>query len=435
MLLIYSSKKSSRLDFILEFIFGDILGVEYRLTCSFEEFNQYNGPRINYSDQKSGEEILIYPCKLLFEKGISNQEINVFEWNDSKVFFGTHPKYSLPFDPFGAAFYLVTRYEEYLPHFRDEYNRFNSNHCTAFQKGFLNKPVIDIWAYSIKTILLEKYPGMHFKDRKYQFIPTVDIDNAFAFREKGLMRTIGGTFKSLFHMRFHELFERAQVLLGIVKDPYDTYDYMLSLHKQYNVKPFYFFLVGEYGENDKNLSIGNRAYQNLIKRLADYSPVGIHPSFGSNESIEKLKKEISDLSKTLKREISQSRQHFLKLHFPETYRNLIEIDISDDYTMGYAAHLGFRAGTCTPFYFYDLDMEISHKLKIHPFQVMDATLLYYLKLKPSEVMSLVYPIIQEIKAVNGTFATLWHNESLSNYQQWKGWKDVYELIMKEAVVN
>ena len=33
--------------------------------------------------------------------------------------------------------------------------------------------------------------------------------------------------------------------------------------------------------------------------------------------------------------------------------------------MGYAAHLGFRASICTPFYFYDLEIESATKLENH----------------------------------------------------------------------
>ena len=63
---------------------------------------------------------------------------------------------------------------------------------------------------------------------------------------------------------------------------------------------------------------------------------------------------------------------------PETYRNLIEFDITDDYTMGYAAQPGFRASTCSSFNFYDLDREQETKLRVHPFCIMDASLRHYL---------------------------------------------------------
>jgi hypothetical protein len=194
----------------------------------------------------------------------------------------------------------------------------------------------------------------------------------------------------------------------------------------------YFFLLGDYAENDKNVSISSRKFQSLIKSISDYCKVGVHPSFESNEKPARLKLEQSRLEKIVKREITDSRQHFLKLVFPETYRRLIEADITDDYTMGFSGEVGFRAGICTSFYFYDLPRETPTRLKIHPFTVMDATLRYYMKVRPAEVMSYVGPLIREVKAVNGTFITIWHNESLSNQKPWEGWKDVYEEILKVA---
>ena len=35
-----------------------------------------------------------------------------------------------------------------------------------------------------------------------------------------------------------------------------------------------------------------------------------------------------------------------------------------------------------------------------------------------------------VKAVDGHFISLWHNETWSDYQQWKGWKTVYERMLE-----
>ena len=146
-----------------------------------------------------------------------------------------------------------------------------------------------------------------------------------------------------------------------------------------------------------------------------------------------MRLEQSRLQKIVMREISKSRQHFIKLSFPSTYRQLIDADITDDFSMGFSGEIGFRAGICTSFYFYDLERETETRLRIHPFAVMDATLRYYMKIMPAEALSYVGPIIKEIKAVNGTFITIWHNESISNKKPWEGWRGVYEEIIKAAL--
>ncbi len=137
MLLIYSPSSSPRLRYILDVIFQDFLGIEYRFTIDAHEFSFHSGPKLNYSEQAFGNELFIYSTRLLFEKGIRDQQISVIDWQDTKAFFATHPKYSLSFDLFAASFYLLTRYEEYLPHRRDVHGRFEARDSLAFQKGFL----------------------------------------------------------------------------------------------------------------------------------------------------------------------------------------------------------------------------------------------------------------------------------------------------------
>ncbi|MFM7054505.1 MAG: hypothetical protein ACKOX7_07175, partial [Bacteroidota bacterium] len=85
------------------------------------------------------------------------------------------------------------------------------------------------------------------------------------------------------------------------------------------------------------------------------------------------------------------------------------------------------------FYFYDLDNEQVTSLRIHPFAVMDATLKYYMRIKPEEAMDHIRPVIREVRQVNGDFISLWHNESLSENKIWAGWRDVYRQMVEEAV--
>jgi len=226
--------------------------------------------------------------------------------------------------------------------------------------------------------------------------------------------------------------ERIMVFLGKRRDMYDTYHFLFELQNKYNYKSIYFFLFGDYGKYDRNVSSGNKEFRALIKSIADDAEIGIHPSYSSNKNLHELEIEIKRLGKVIKRDITKSRNHFLKLSFPTTYERLLEHDITDDYTMGYANAVGFRAGTSVSFPFYNIDLEQETKLLVHPFAVMDATLLYYLKLTPEEGIALTKQIIEEVKSVQGTFISLWHNETVSDSLQWKGWKMVYEKMIEAA---
>ncbi len=432
MLLIYTHKKTNRIKYILNLVFKDVLGIDFELTTNSEQLKKHSGPKLSYTTNAQCDELFFSSRNLLFETGISEQNISVFEYNSFAVFFATGKTSALPFDVFAASFYLVSRYEEYLPHIRDEHDRFIAEDSLAFQNGFLHIPVVNIWIQWIKTLLQTKYPALVFAERKYEFISTIDIDNAYAYREKGFTRSVGGYLKSLSKFSVKDIVERTRVLLGLEKDPYDTYDFQLDIIKKHKLKTIYFFLLGDYGVNDKNLPIESKKFQSLIKMLGDYAQIGIHPSYGSNSSKEQLKKEVERLSKVLHREITNSRQHFLKLTLPETYRNLIDLDITDDYTMGFASQVGFRASICSPFNFYDLDMELETKLKVHPFAIMEGTLKYYMKIHHEDALLKIKPLIDEVKAVNGQFISLWHNDTLNDQKQWQGWKAVYEEMVNYA---
>lgn len=431
-LLVYCQKITPRIRYILELILDDILGLHYAATDRISDYESFDGARICYHSQPmgAGKELVILPCGLLTEKAINPHQLSFFDFDSSRAFFPVYSKLSpIPFDLFAASFYMVSRYEEYLPYVRDEHGRFSATYGIAMQQGFLQQPVVNQWTLLLKKHLQELFPFLTFRKSEFSFLPTIDIDSAWAYQNKGLIRTMGGYLKDLGKSDLAEIKKRTRVLLRLEKDPFDTYDLMRDIHNRYKLKPYFFILFADYGLNDKNVPVNNSRFQTLVKSLADYARVGIHPSYASNSDPEVLSKEIFRLSQVLKAEITASRQHFLKLSLPETYRNLINLDITDDYTMGFAGQPGFRAGICTPFRWYDLEAEAATELTIHPFTLMEGTLRDYLNLGPAGALQQIRLLVDRVKAVNGNFISLWHNESFSNEKRWAGWVTVYEQML------
>jgi len=420
--------------YIFKHILGEMLGVEPNCTTDKEVFIAHEGPKLNYSFQPFGDEMFVMADDLLFERGISEHELTFGEYNNQKCFFQTYNKKSLfPFDLFSASFYLLTRYEEYLPFIKDKYGRFGAEESLAFEKGFLRKPLINIWSLDLAKKLENAFPELKISKPEYQFISTIDIDAAFAYKHKGMLRTMGAYAKDLLALDFDEMRLRTKVLLKKQSDPFDTFDYQFSIQEKYNLEQIYFILFADYGTNDKNTPTHSRIFRELIRFIADHADVGIHPSFTSNSVSGKLKKEIISLTKTLHREVVKSRQHFLILHLPSTYRNLMNHGITDDYSMGYASQIGFRASICTSFLFYDLEMENTTTLRLHPFAAMEGTLRDYNKLNSEESIKMYQEVIDEVKQVGGTYISIWHNESLSDEKRWKGWRAVYEKMIEYAL--
>lgn len=432
-ILIYSEKKTKRLDYIFKLFLKDMIGWDFEFTSKEESFKTYVGPKFCYHYKSIHQSPLICSKDILFETQLSHQEIKSVEVNGIQCPFAVYNDQSLfPFDIFAASFYLVSRYEEYLPHKKDHHKRFLASESLAHQNGFLQKPMINIWSKWFEEKIRDIYPDLPKSNRKFQFIPTYDIDIAWSYKNKGFTRNAGGFLRDLIKLNFKDVKNRYLVLNNKKNDPFDTYDLQRKYAQKYQLHPIYFFLFGKLGPFDKNISNINNNFRILIKELKDYYDIGIHPSYQSNDHSEILKSEIRSLQTTVHSEIVKSRQHFLKLNLPDTYRNLLNQGILHDYTMGYAEQPGFRASICTPFQFYDLDLEVETKLLVHPFAIMDGTLRDYLKTDKTTAKEIISNLIEEVKKVNGNFISLWHNETLSNTGKWSGWNEVYEHLLKQA---
>ncbi len=432
-ILIYSPKSTSRLRFVMRLVFYELLRIEPVITTDVDEFQSSDLPKIMYGDKSISDDLFFKSSGLLFEKSINNLDFEPFEFEGIKVIFPIYNKESsLPFDVFSAIFFFVSRYEEYLPYKADKHGRFTAHHSLAAELGILEKPVVNIWAILVKNIIQEHYPDLIFPKKNFKFVPTYDIDSAYAYAQKGLVRSLGGYFLSLKEFNWKDIFERTRVLFGNHKDPFNTFDLQIKYQKKYNLRPIYFILFGRYGQFNKNINTRNRTFRFLIKMLGDYARIGIHPSYHmvDNESLFPAEKKM--LEGAINKNIICSRQHFLRLNLPNTYRQLINNDITDDFSMGFAALPGFRAGICSPFNFYDLDLEAETNFRVNPFAVMDGTLNDYLGLTPADATNNIKQLITEVKNVDGTFIPLWHNESLSDKKRWTGWRKVYEDMLEFA---
>jgi len=429
-LLVYTHKITPRVNYIFKHVFVRILQIPVSFTTKVEEFVAHSGPKITYSKAPLGSEFFIRSHDLLFEQGVNDVEIIMQKWEEEPCFFATGDKSTIPFDIFAASFYLLSRYEEYLPFVKDDHERFSPQQSLAYKNGFLEKPIIDIWAYKFLELLQVRFPNYAYKQREYEFISTINVSKVFAFKHKGIIRTIGGFINDFFTLRWKNLWNRFLVVFNFKRDPYNTFNHLLKLQKETGIDTLFFFLISNYTTFDNNLSTTNATYISLIKSVGDYAKVGLLPSYFTLNNSEKLKKEKNKLESITNVPLYRSRQHYLRLNFPDTYESLLDLDILEDYSMGYNTAIGFRASTCTPFYFYNIDFEIQTPLKLFPFAVSDRALNTTLDYTVDESLVKITSLKNEVKKVNGTFITVFHNESVGNYGEWEGWKTVYKNIVK-----
>ncbi len=435
MVLIYSHISSSRLQYICSVIFKELIGIEFAITIDSEEFKNHTGAKINYSHAEiSPDEFRIQNHSLLFENNIRAQAIKCFDVNNYKGFFKSVNSH-FAFDIFAASFYLISRYEEYLPREKDMYGRYDYQNSLAFKEGFLNMPLVNIWVKGLAEKLKEKYPIFNTRFSNFKFEPTYDVDIAYSYKHKGILRNIGGFILS-------PSAKRIQVLAGLKKDPFDNYEWLDVLHQQYNLKPLYFFLVAEKnGTLDKNILPHKEAMWTLVKHHSEKYSIGLHPSWQSGDDLFLLKKEkkqleaMSENSQAIPASqagCSKSRQHYIRFNLPEGYNRLTASGITDDYSMGYGSINGFRASVASSFYWYNLETEKQAPLRIHPFCFMDANAYYEQKQTVKQTFDELMHYLSVCKQVNGTLITIWHNNFLGDTREFKGWKEMYGQFIAQV---
>jgi hypothetical protein len=425
-MLIYAEHiESPRLQYILSELFTRRLGVTYQLTDDINSLPGYNGPKICYCHIPQEGCLHIKPHELLFETELTNHSVSgkhSHEWDT--LMLEQHA--DIPFDLFAASFYLLARYEEYLPHKVDEHGRFDPEQSLAVQYGFIETPLVDKWAIKLKQELEDRYGEIAARVPKYQFISTFDIDTAYLYKGLESARQLRKTIKSASLFRFARLAEQVQVLHRHQTDPYDTYTYIDEVTK--GLKVIYFVLSGGESEFDEAIPLETEAMQTLLKQLIPQHTMGVHFSYETYNNGDLMAKEKHQLETSLNQKVVVNRQHFLRFRLPETMNLLVANGITEDYSMAYSDIAGFRASTAHPFHFFDLENNTPTPLLLYPTTLMDVTLRFNMNLTLSSALNKAEQLIQEVKQVNGHFINIWHNSNLSNTNEWLAWREVFEKI-------
>lgn len=433
MIHIIGHKLTARLNYVLDFIFKDVLKVDYAFHTHTENVN-YPAPKIYYLSQNEGNEFFIPDSGILAEVGINRKAFQKMEslcdhWlqNNSKP---TYPET----DIFALIFMCLSRYEEYLPHIKDKYGRFPAQESIAYKKDFLQRAIVDECIEQLAGMIKSLNTGFEFPYReKYYFTSTIDIDQAWCYAHKGF-RNLAGAFRDMAFLKIKGLHKR--ILSAWVhdsNDPFNTYSLIIKMHLKENINPLFFFLVShKTNDIDKSHSPDNKYFRSLITFINNLYEVGIHPSFLSNSSRLKLKEELDTLQEITGQAPKISRQHFVILNLPNTYDALIEAGIIADFSMGYPETMGYRASTGHAFFWYDLIKEEVSLLRVYPFQLMDVTLKNYLKYAPDEAIINVESLIKYAVRINSPLCMIWHNSSLDEEGDWSGWTRVYAHILNAA---
>ena len=426
-LLIYTPEITIRLRYVAQQFFSRILGLKFTLTTDRSAFLTYSGPKLAYAKQSLGVGLWMKSHDLLFDGGIEDYPIGVVEWSGIPCFFQTAEHEPIACDLLAASFYLLTRYEEYLPHVSDEHGRFPAAQSLGARHGFLMLPVVDLWAQRLLGLLTEQFGDLKAQKNVYHYCSMLNVSASHEFLYRGFLRQISGVLMDILGFKLRRLGYRALVGMGIKRDPYDLYEEVLKAHKKLGQVPKVFFQLAQYGPFDKNVSPYNRHFQHLIKSVGDYAQIALAASYASFDDPELLLEEKKVLSDIVHRPIDSCKTRYNRLNIPLTYRDMVDAGFTQDYSMGYTHDLGFRAGTCTPFYFYDLYLEMQQPIMVYPFAVQDYALLK--EKSVADALRKMQAMYDQVHQLGGWMGVIFSMELLGSPQKYD-WKKLYVAQLK-----
>jgi len=424
MITILTDSLSPRLTYVADTLFKKWLELDYTIVLNSDEVDSQTCC-IVYGDQTKSGAIRIFQEGLLSETNLRDELPEVSTSEDLPIIFESKDpsSFDLSFDVFSAIFFCLSRYEEYITLQRDEHGRFKAE--DSIFCGYHRIPYLDRWILSLERLIQKNLPGRRHA-RNTKWLSTMDMDIAFAYKGRSLTRRIGATGKDLVKLRFDRLKERVTVLSGRSADPFDTYDLFLSDDGADSKRLF--IPVGDRSTYDNNLSTDSESMKQHISALQKRVTIGLHPSYQSLDNEEMIKKEKAKLENRIGRDITESRQHFLRFSLPETYRILQSIGIEKEYSMGFHDEVGFRSGTAYPHSFYDLRKNEELTIEIFPLTLMDSAMKNYLMFSPEQGTEVVCQLLSDMESTGGFFTTVWHNHSLSGLDDWEGWRHVFRSI-------
>jgi hypothetical protein len=436
---------SKRHEYAAYIAFEVILGWEFEW-CGPTEWQRVDeGIQLQYGGEKpegSSSVLWIPDAGLLSATGAESIGL---KWSDASR---TPGRIRLPFgvqdegkdevesDWLSWVFWMASRMEEYEREneaSRDSFGRFKGTDSLAYKEGWLQHPILEKCVRSWAKQFAPNFP----LPLGYRVQATIDVDSAFAYRHKGLKLTVGASLNDLIRGRWARFFERPGVMFGLRQDPYDTYEWLEEVHSNAGLRAQYFFLLANRGKRDRGVPWKSSKLRQRIQALSTSADIAVHPGVFAHDAStdDVMKEELRRLSVILQSPVHQSRQHYLLQRNPASWRRLERLQVENDHSLGYADSVGFRAGMSRPFKAYDLVDERIMNLVLHPIAIMDATLMRYLKLNPKEALEVVQEISSNVRDVHGVLVLLWHNESVSDCGQWRGWKSFYQEVLAAVALK
>lgn len=329
------------------------------------------------------------------------------------------------YDILGLTYWMLARVEEIGSTNLDNYGRFPATASHAFQHGYLNRPVVDEWLHLLGQVIQRQWSGMELKRHQFSIKVSHDVDqpSLYAFKPwREIARMMAGhiikrhDLKAFFTAPYVKLATRNEL---IAADPYNTFDWLMDVSEENNLKSAFYFICGRTNPGrDADYEPEHPVIRKLMLRIHERGhEIGLHPSYNTFQKPELLKKEADRLKRVcvelgIEQKLWGGRMHYLRWEQPTTLRAWAEAGMNYDSTLGYADRPGFRCGTCYEYLAFEPIAQRQLSLRIRPLIVMECSVIndVYAGLGVTDAAAeLINKLKERCAAVNGVFVMLWHN--------------------------
>lgn len=329
------------------------------------------------------------------------------------------------YDILGLIYWMLSRLEEVGRTDLDAHQRFPATASHAYKHGYLERPIVDEWLVILGQVIQRVWPRLVLKKHQFSIKVSHDVDNPslYAFRS---WLTIGRMMAGHLVKRrdLKALIAAPYIKLATHKklhqaDPYNTFDWLMDLSEANNLQSAFYFICGRTDlVHDAAYEPEHPVIRDLMHRIHQRGhEIGLHPSYGTFQKPNLIKKEAERLRRICAEEgIEQrhwgGRMHYLRWEQPITARAWENAGMTYDSTLGYADRPGFRCGTCYEYAAFDPVASEQLNLRIRPLVIMECTVIssMYLALGSGvEALDRMKTIKDRCRKVQGCFSILWHN--------------------------
>jgi peptidoglycan/xylan/chitin deacetylase (PgdA/CDA1 family) len=322
-------------------------------------------------------------------------------------------------DYLATIFYMVNCLQEYNPTEKalDKYGRFSFTESFQFRFQNITENLVQncIDAFCEENEALKHLANQH---KPSKVLLTHDIDSLYgAWKYESRWALKQGRLGLMFKI-ISEVFLQNHSWFNI--------DKMLKIHTEYDVKSTFFWITQQGRDNEGIKNADYNIQSSIIqKTLTDVQNKGFEVGLHKSSLKTSFSEELNQLPKGY---ISANRFHFLKFNVPQGWQDLEAGKVSLDTSLGFAEAYGFRNGYGLPFQPFDWVQQRTLKTLITPLNIMDATLLYYMKIPNNQIQNHIFDFLEKNKK-DALLTLLWHNAEFSEYS-FKAYLEVYKNILQ-----